>query len=134
VGVALLSQVVLIRSPLIHLATRPRDNERIALARQVMALVPPDAPLTATSAFGAHLARRHELYFFPGNIIYPPELAERGEYLLADLREVPPEAMGRLHAMQESESWRVQFEQGGFLLLVRGTGNGDREQETGSDE
>jgi uncharacterized membrane protein len=134
VGVALLSQVVLIRSPLIHLATRPRDNERIALARQVMALVPPDAPLTATSAFGAHLARRHELYFFPGNIIYPPELAERGEYLLADLREVPPEAMGQLHAMQESESWRVQFEQGGFLLLVRGTGNGDREQETGSDE
>jgi uncharacterized membrane protein len=123
VGVALLSQVVLIRSPLIHLSTRPRDSERIALAREVMALVPPDAPLTTTSAFGSHLARRRELYFFPGNVIYPPEFAERGEYLLADLREVPAEAMGRLRQMQQSESWQVRFEQGGFLLLVRGTEN-----------
>lgn len=119
VVVALASQVVVIRSPLIHLVTRPRDQARIALAKALIALVPKDVPLTATSAFGAHLARRRELYFFPGNIIYPPEFVERGTYLLVDRREVPEEAMAQLQRIQQSPSWQVLIDRDQFLLLKR---------------
>jgi uncharacterized membrane protein len=116
---AALAAQLLIRSPLIHLATRPRDGQHIAQAQTLMQRVPPDAPLTVTSALGAHMARRRELYFFPGNVIYPPEFAERGRYLLADLDEVPPEDRGRLRALQHSERWRTLVDDGQFVLLER---------------
>lgn len=119
--IATLGAQLIIRSPLIHLATRPRDAQRIAYANWLVEQVPDDASVTATSAFGSHLARRRELYFFPGNIIYPPEYAERGHYLIADLNEVPPEDMPRLHALQQSAQWRTILEENGFLLMEQAT-------------
>lgn len=118
IAAALGSQLVL-RSPLIHLATRPRDVERITTAHAFMARLPADAPLSVTSTLAPHLARRQELYFFPGNVIYPPELADQGRYLLADLREVPPENMPRLQQLRQSSTWQLVAEQDDFVLLER---------------
>ncbi len=123
-GVGMLVAATLIanltlRTPLIHLFTRDRDNEHIAAAHRLLERVPDDAAVTATSAFGAHLARRRELYFFPGNIIYPPTFAERGEYLIADLREVPPDALIQLRTWQASDRWRTVVDEGEFVLLER---------------
>lgn len=116
--VAVGSQLVL-RSPLINLATRPRDIERIATAYELMRQVPEDAALSVTSTLGPHMARRRELYFFPGNVIYPPELADQGEYLLADLREVPPEGQPLLQQVRQSNDWHTLIEKDEFVLMQR---------------
>ncbi len=111
-----------LRTPLIHQVTTPPDQQRIAAAHEVMALVPPDAPLSVTSTLGPHMARRRELYFFPGGgLIYPTEFVERGEYLLVDLHEVPPEYADWLQAMRQGEQWRTLTEQHDFVLLKRET-------------
>jgi uncharacterized membrane protein len=116
--VTLFSQLVL-RSPLIHLVTRERDSERIAFAHTLVAHIPDDAAVTVTSAFGSQLARRRELYFFPGNIIYPPAFVERGDYLLVDRHEVPAADVPRLRQIQQSSDWRTLVEEMDFVLLER---------------
>lgn len=116
-GATLWAQLTL-RTPLIHLLTRERDTQRIALAAQLVKRIPPEAAVTTTSAFGAHLARRREIYFFPGNVIYPPAFVERGKYLLADLREAG-EGVAQLRRLQQSERWRTLVEKQEFLLLER---------------
>jgi hypothetical protein len=114
---ALVSQVTL-RSPLISLATRPRDTARIATAYELIERVPDDAPLSVTSTLAPHLARRREIYFFPGDdVIYPSARAERGNYLLADLHEVDDPA--RLRRMQQSDTWRTLADRDDFVLLER---------------
>ncbi len=125
-GVLLGSQLVVLRSPLVSLATRPRDHQRIATAHALMERVPPDAPLTVTSAFGAHMARRRELYYYPGGgLIYASEFVERGRYLLADLNEVPPGYEAHFAALRQSEQWQTIAEEQGFVLLKRGTPDSD---------
>jgi uncharacterized membrane protein len=121
-AVTLGAQLVL-RSPLIHLFTRERDAQRIALAAQLVEQIPPEASVTATSALGAHLARRRELYFFPGNVIYPPAFVERGRYLLADLREVGEGGEAKLRRLQQSDRWHTLVEKQEFLLLEKTTSN-----------
>jgi uncharacterized membrane protein len=119
--VAALAAQLLVRSPLISLATAQPDERYLTTAHEMMALVPDDAPLSVTSLLGPHMARREGYYFFPGNVIYPPELAERGDYLLADLHDLPaPEDdLAHLRRLQQSDEWRKVAEQDGFLLLAR---------------
>lgn len=118
VGAALVAQVWL-RSPLISLATRDRDTARIALAHEMLQLVPPDASLSITSTLGPHAARREHLYFFPGNVIYPPELAANGQYLLADTTEIPAPDQPRFAAVLQDPAWQVRAQRGDFILLER---------------
>lgn len=116
--VAALVAQLLLQSPLIRLATRPHDTQRIATAQELMALVPPDAPLSVTSTLAPHMARRRELFHFPGDdVIYPARLSEQGDYLLADLAEVDqPE---RLRELQQSGDWHTLAERDNFVLLER---------------
>lgn len=114
------SQLVWLRSPLIALATRPRDTERVVFAHALMQQVPPDVPVTVTSAFGAHLARRREIYYFPGGgLIYASEFVERGRYLLADRNEVPAGYEQRFEQLLQSDDWQTLVDEQGFVLLKR---------------
>jgi uncharacterized membrane protein len=116
--VAALASQVMLRSPLISLATRPRDTQRIATAYELMQLVPPDAPLSVTSTLAPHMARRREVYFFPGDdVIYPSERATNGHYIMADLHEVNDQA--RLRQLQQSDAWRTLAERDDFVVLER---------------
>lgn len=118
---ALASQLVL-RSPLMHLATRPRDSERIAAAHRLIERIPPDAALTVTSTLGSHMGGRREFYFFPGGgLIYASELVEQGDYLLADTHEVPPDYRARFEQLRQSAAWRTLAEEHDFVLLKRTT-------------
>jgi hypothetical protein len=49
-------------------------------------------------------------------VIYPKDLGDAGDFLLADLNEsdVP-----RLRALQRSDEWRTVAERGDFVLLER---------------
>lgn len=118
IGMALVSQIWL-RTPLINLITRTPDHAHIADAHAMIALVPPDAALGATSTLGPHVARRRELYFFPGNVIYPPAIATNGDYILADRNEIPAADQPLFQAVLASPQWRTVAERGDFVLLER---------------
>ncbi|NJK81614.1 MAG: DUF2079 domain-containing protein, partial [Chloroflexaceae bacterium] len=119
VAVSLLAQVWL-RSPLIHLATRDRPTERIAYVQQVLQLIPPDAAVAATSTLGPHVARREQLYFYPGgDLIYATRLIDNADYLLIDRNEVPPEQWDALQQQARSPGWRVLANEHEYLLLAR---------------
>lgn len=79
------------RNPVLGLLGRRPDRARIDAVERLLAQVPPDAALTATSSIGPHAARRERLFFFPGNVIYPAEKVELGDYLLIDDAEARPE-------------------------------------------
>lgn len=114
------SQVLVLRSPLIGLVTRPRDVERIAFAHELVQHIPPGVPVTVTSAFGPHLAQRQELYYFPGGgLIYASELVERGAYLLVDMHEIPAGYEETFMQLSESDRWHVVIEAHDFVLLER---------------
>jgi hypothetical protein len=120
--VAALGSQLVLRSPLIHLATRPHDSERIAAAHRLMERIPPDAALTVTSTLGSHMGGRREFYFFPGGgLIYASELVEQGDYLLADTHEVPPDYRTRFEQLRQSAAWRTLAEEHDFVLLKRAT-------------
>ena len=118
IGVTLASQIWL-RSPLINLATRTPNHAHIADAHAMIALVPADAALSATSTLGPHVARREQLYFFPGNVIYPPAIATNGDYILADRNEIPAADQPLFQAVLNSPDWRIVAERGDFILLER---------------
>lgn len=125
VVVTLGSQLVL-RTPLIALTTRPRDVARIELANRLVAAIPPEASVAASGSFGPHLARRRTLYNFPGVVaqhadaaIYPPELADQGDMILADRRELDAAAKERLAQMQASGQWATLNDEQDLVLLRR---------------
>lgn len=120
--VTLVSNVVW-RSPLIPLFTAHRQEERIARAATLVAQVPPDVPVTATSKFGAHLGRRQELYYFRGNVIYSEELALRGRYWLLDRdpSQLDASDLEVLESLRRQPGWITRYEDADFVVLERTT-------------
>ncbi|HMO59518.1 MAG TPA: DUF2079 domain-containing protein [Roseiflexaceae bacterium] len=109
-----------LRNPLLALATRSDiEPARIAAAERLLAQVPAAAALTTTSTIGPHAAQREQLYFFPGNIIYPADKVELGEYLLIDDREARPEGRERLAQLAGSGRYQLLAEEHGVSLWRR---------------
>jgi uncharacterized membrane protein len=94
---------------------------RVAAARALLAHVPPDAAVAATSFLAPHLAQREEIYFFPGNRSYPRAYIDRAEYIAADSR--PPgnnrEVRELLDDYLGRPDWHVVAQEGDFVLLRR---------------
>jgi uncharacterized membrane protein len=95
--------------------------QRVAAANALLARVPPDAAVAATSFLAPHLAQREEIYYFPGNQSYPPEKIDRAEYIVADSR--PPgnnrEVKELLAKYMERPDWQLVAQEGDFVLLRR---------------
>ena len=94
---------------------------RVAAANALLAQVPPDAAVAATSFLAPHLAQREELYFFPGNASYPREYIDRAEYIAAD-RNTPGDNEKQRALLDDYLSrpdWEVVAEEGDFVLLRR---------------
>ncbi len=93
--------------------------ERVAAANALIAHVPPDAAVAATSFLGPHLAQRERLYFFPGNGSYPAEYIDRAEYIAADSR--PPggnkDVINLLRTYMQNPAWELVAQEGDFVLL-----------------
>jgi uncharacterized membrane protein len=100
---------------------RDRDTpQRVADARAVVAQVPEDVPVAASSFLAPFVARREGVYFFPGNRSYPEEYIARAEYLLTDTSDLlPSRGQELLQQYLAGDDWQVAAEQGDFLLLRR---------------
>jgi uncharacterized membrane protein len=93
--------------------------ERVAAANALLAQVPPDAAVAATSFLAPHLAQREEIYFFPGSGSYPREYIDRAEYIVADSR--PPgnnrQVIELLAEYMRRPDWELVAQEGDFVLL-----------------
>ena len=99
---------------------------RVADAQAVIAQVPNDAALAASTFLAPHLAQREQLYFFPGNNSYPAKKIALADYLIADTRpggERPSadqqEERAALQEYMTSPEWELVAQSGDFVLLRR---------------
>jgi hypothetical protein len=93
----------------------PEPPDRRIAAEQVLAQIPPDASVGASQFLGPHLARRRNLYFFPGNKSYPFPL-ETVEYIVADLNIDSASVLG---VREADPSWKTVAQDDGYVLLKR---------------
>jgi uncharacterized membrane protein len=110
---------LLLNNVALSLARNHEPPARVAQARAIVAQVPPNAPLAASSFLAPHLARREALYFFPGNKSYPPEYIERAQYLAADLAAPRESEVALLRAYMGRPDWQLVARAGDFVLLKK---------------
>lgn len=97
----------------------PESAQRRAAAERVLAHIPPDAAVAASSFLGPHLAQRQELYFFPGTGSYPFPI-ERVEYVVADLKlDTGEAAREKLNLLAADPEWKLVQEDTDYLLFHR---------------
>jgi uncharacterized membrane protein len=104
-------------SPLSRRFRVPEITAHHRLGRQILALVPPDVPLSVQSSFYPHLANRRQAYLFP--------TVADAEYVLLDVTaETYPTTLASQHGRVEDLIYSSQFgilaANDGFLLLQRG--------------
>ena len=96
-----------------------RSGGHDAAARRALALVPADAPVSATNALGAHLSARKRIFSFP--------VLEEAEWVVVDERRLtfldslkPERARAPLAALRRDPRWRLVFAEDGVLVFRRG--------------
>jgi hypothetical protein len=103
-------------SPLSRSYSVPRIASHHRLATELMALIPPDAPLSAGSGLYPHLAHREKAYFFPA--------VNDADYVFLDVTGPSyPITVTEVHETTQrllaSGEFGVLAAQDGFLLLKR---------------
>jgi hypothetical protein len=104
-------------SPLSQSFHPPRVTAHHRLAREFMALIPPDAPLSTQSGLYPHLAHREKAYFFPA--------INDAQYVFLDVTgsSYPITTVQVYEAVQRllsSHEFGVLAARDGYLLLKRG--------------
>jgi uncharacterized membrane protein len=87
-----------------------------AAARQALAFVPADAPVSATNALGAHLSARKRVFSFP--------VLEEATWIVVDERRLtfldslkPERARPALAALKRDPRWRLVFSEDGVMVF-----------------
>lgn len=115
VAVAALAATVVL-GPLgrIDLSSGPRE----AAARRALAVVPDDAPVSATNALGAHLSARDRIFSFP--VLREAQWVAVDERRLTYLDSLDPaSARPALAALRADPGWRLVFAESGVLVFRR---------------
>jgi uncharacterized membrane protein len=112
-------------SPIARTFYPPRVTAHHRLARDIMALIPPDASVSAQSGLYPHIAHREKAYFFPA--------INDAQYVFLDVTSSSyPLAVEELYTetqrLLSSKEFAVLAAQDGYLLLERkGTGESTAE-------
>ncbi len=89
-----------------------------AAARRALAVVPDDAPVSATNALGAHLSDRRRIFSFP--VLREAEWVVVDSTRLTFLDSLEPErARPALAALRRDPDWRLVFAEDGILVFRR---------------
>lgn len=95
-----------------------RADEHDAAARRALALVPDDAPVSATNALGAHLSARRRIFSFP--VLEESEWVAVDERHLTFLDSLRPElSQAPLAELRRDPRWRLVFSEDGVLVFRR---------------
>ena len=95
----------------------PKREDRHAVVRRIMADIPPDAAVSASSQLNPHLAHRRQLSLFPE--------VEKADHILLDVTASPypidtANQWYRVQQLLNSDAWGVAAAKDGYLLLRRG--------------
>lgn len=94
------------------------QDEHDAAARRALALIPPDAAVSATNSLGAHLSERQRIFSFP--ILAEAEWVVVDEQRLTYLDSLKPDrARPALAALRRDPRWRRVFAEDGLLVFRR---------------
>ena len=87
-----------------------------AAARRALAVVPDDAPVSATNALGAHLSDRRRIFSFP--VLREAEWVAVDSTRLTYLDSLQPQrARPALAALRRNPDWRLVFDEDGILVF-----------------
>lgn len=97
------------------------NHPRTIAARTALALIPPDAPVSASNRLGAQLSERKSIYGFP--VVREASwivVDERDSWMaLAGERNDPPAYRTELARIRRSPAWRTVFSESGFVVFRR---------------
>jgi uncharacterized membrane protein len=107
-------------SPFSRRFRTPRATAHHRVGREILAMVPPDVPVSAQTGLYPHLANRQQAYLFP--------TVADAEYIVLDVTaETYPVTVALHHGLVEDLLYGSQFgiiaAKDGFLLLQRGWAN-----------
>ncbi|MGI8855324.1 MAG: DUF2079 domain-containing protein [Thermomicrobiales bacterium] len=92
-------------------------SARAQAGRQLVRMVPRDAPLAVTTRLGGVTPMRQHLYMFPGDPRYHnPALVDRADYIMGDTQRTPMETAA-IERYRTDPAWEVVDERGGFILM-----------------
>jgi uncharacterized membrane protein len=97
----------------------PESQARIEAANQLIAMVPADAPVAASSGLGAHMGRRQELYFYPGGASYPAALVDKAHYLLVDVQGADENFLANLDKVKVEGKWTQVTQAQDYILFKK---------------
>ncbi len=95
------------------------DKNRVASLDLLIAMIPPDAPLSVTNLAALRVPLRRYLYFFPGQEFYDATLIDRADYVLGDRRRDSGSEAAVLDTLRANGQWQLVKRQGDFELLHR---------------
>ncbi len=105
-------------NPIVSLLRHHEPPARRAIAEAVVAQLPPDARVAASSRIAPHLLRRY-LYYYPlADQSVLPEL----DYIVADVASdsfSDPPSRAQLEAVQHSGDWQLILDEQGYQLFKR---------------
>ncbi len=115
--VLMLLQQLALGSDAFRFLKDPRPSPRLAAAQELLALVPPAAPLAVTSQLGIQVPMRRYLYHFPGNSSYDPALVARAAYVIGDRQRDNGREAGDIDALVKSGRWQIIADRSDFVVL-----------------
>lgn len=117
IGIAALANLTY-RNPVVTTVIYRESPERLAAMERLAALIPPDAPLGATSFLAPRMMPRRFIYYVPPDESFPP--LERAEYLFIDTRAAALHTERHhdfVRQLRESGRWQVIAEEQDLLVL-----------------
>ena len=109
---------VLPRNPVVSLLLHHEPPARVATANQIVAMIPPDVPIAASSRLTPHLLRRYNYYYPLADRSVLPTLA----YIAADVSSDSfdaPTSRAQLEALRGSPDWELLLDRNGYQLFKR---------------
>ena len=118
---------ILLVNPVISIVRYPEPAARVAAAERLIAMVPPDAQVAASSKLAPRLLPRQYIYNFPPAPYSPYNMHDfKGlDYILVDenaaaLNELPLGSdVSALQAIDSSPEWTLVTEDHDFRLYAR---------------
>lgn len=110
-----LSAYVWIGSPVWSWLKRPMPASA-QVANEMIALVPPAAPLAASNLLGPHVARREGFYFFPPrNEFYTDQAVQKAAYILVDTNTDKDDPT--FESLKTDKGWEVVAAKDRYILF-----------------
>jgi uncharacterized membrane protein len=127
-GLALVPLVVLLgclavaqlfpRNPVVSLWLYHEPDRRLATANAIVAMIPDDTRVAASSRIAPHLLRRY-LYYYP---LADPSILPTIDYIVADISSnsfVDPPSRAQLEMARTSPDWELVLDRDGYQVFKR---------------